>query len=499
MSAYQQKRKENEYELKIRGQLTTGTADELRARLTKCLRDNTPIDETVVASLSVDSELNICEGAFEEISKFLDTEYTGDYTDVVGQRYQTRVWHYYQRLCRIPVDETEVDDVAKRNNLSTKFKALVDEIDFAVKGAAAALTGTLTQPSTAITTTIGPSPVQMTAPLAALSLVAPTTTSATVTWATPTHTAAAFNMASDSSQTRVYKDTHSYTRSVPVYKWGITFDGRSQSVGSFLQRVEELRRARGVTTGELFNTAVDLFSGSALVWYRSTLGRIQSWEELCKDMEIVFQSPDHDIRLQQEIFNRVQGEDEPIDLFIAAMEGLYGRLARSVPEEVRLEQISHNLTPQLQDRLALFDVSTIEQLRTLGRKAEAGRFRAIPGQRGAVRRSDVVEPDLAYTPTRGRQDRQNNRADPNRLVFQTTSAADVTCYRCHEKGHYSRDCTKTMATAASRFPTDNNCWNCGKPGHRRRDCRSTGSQHRFNRPSGNEAGPSGVAATRPRQ
>ncbi|KAG8295657.1 hypothetical protein J6590_075403 [Homalodisca vitripennis] len=108
------------------------------------------------------------------------------------------------------------------------------------------------------------------------------------------------------------------------------FDGRSQSVGAFLQRVEELRRARGVTPTEPFESAVDLFSGPALVWYRSTIGRINTWEQLCQDLEVVFQAPDHDIGLQQEIFNRMQGETESIDLFIAAMEAAETRsLGRS--------------------------------------------------------------------------------------------------------------------------------------------------------------------------
>ncbi|KAG8294999.1 hypothetical protein J6590_090319 [Homalodisca vitripennis] len=86
-------------------------------------------------------------------------------------------------------------------------------------------------------------------------------------------------------------------------------------------------------------------------------------------MRIVFQAPDYDF------FTRVQGDNKSIDLFIAAMEGLYGRLASSVPESTRLKLIMHNLHSQLQDRLALFDIETLEDLRCLGRKAEAGRLR----------------------------------------------------------------------------------------------------------------------------
>lgn len=236
-------------------------------------------------------------------------------------------------------------------------------------------------------------------------------------------------------------------RYVPVYKWGLMFDGQSQSIGAFLQRVEEIRRARGVTPEELFDSAVDLFSGPALVWYRSTMGRINTWGSLCLEMKIVFQSPDHDIRLQQEIFSRVQGEAEPIDLFIAAMEGLYGRLATVVSEDVRLRQIFHNLSPQLQDRLALFDVTSVEQLRQLGRKAEAGRFRSsVP--RGSTRNVGALEPDLAYEPSRRRTNQLASVETPPKKEIRAA------CWNCGEVGHRHNMCQKTK----KRF-----CFGCGTP------------------------------------
>ncbi|KAG8310547.1 hypothetical protein J6590_062676 [Homalodisca vitripennis] len=120
----------------------------------------------------------------------------------------------------------------------------------------------------------------------------------------------------------------------------------------------------------------------------------------------------------------MQGETESIHLFIAAMEGLYGRLATNVPEEARLRQMYHNLNPQLRDRLALFDVTSIEQLRKLGRKAEAGRFRSVE-QRNVHRDHDVMEPDLAYTPVRRRPTRDAAHPQPDRKIFQTARQADA--------------------------------------------------------------------------
>nr|CAD7401680.1 unnamed protein product [Timema cristinae] len=89
-------------------------------------------------------------------------------------------------------------------------------------------------------------------------------------------------------------------KTIPVYKWGHRFDNESgQSVAAFLERVKELKQARGVNSEELFVSAVDLFSGPALIWYRSTLPRVNSWRELCTEMKIVFRSPDYDFRLHK--------------------------------------------------------------------------------------------------------------------------------------------------------------------------------------------------------
>lgn len=46
----------------------------------------------------------------------------------------------------------------------------------------------------------------------------------------------------------VSQRTYSKGTYIPVFKWGLKFDTDSgQSVGSFLDRVEELRKARGLT------------------------------------------------------------------------------------------------------------------------------------------------------------------------------------------------------------------------------------------------------------
>ncbi|KAK4879247.1 hypothetical protein RN001_007393 [Aquatica leii] len=73
----------------------------------------------------------------------------------------------------------------------------------------------------------------------------------------------------------VSENTHSnragvLLKPVPVYKWGLKFSGEPKglSIGAFLERVDELQIARGVSEEELFLSALDLFTGRALNWFR---------------------------------------------------------------------------------------------------------------------------------------------------------------------------------------------------------------------------------------
>lgn len=70
----------------------------------------------------------------------------------------------------------------------------------------------------------------------------------------------------------------------PVSKWNIKFSGEMKienfSLSAFLERVEETRIARNVTEQDLFNSAIDLFSGKALIWYRSIRKTVRDWPAL---------------------------------------------------------------------------------------------------------------------------------------------------------------------------------------------------------------------------
>lgn len=78
-------------------------------------------------------------------------------------------------------------------------------------------------------------------------------------------------------------------------------------------------------------------------------------------------------------------------------------------------------------------------------------------------------------------------------IFQT----ELTCYKCHKKGHISKECRSQVNQERSPRVT---CWRCNKIGHRQKDCRvrlpaATPSR---SQQSGNDSGARGIADTMPR-
>lgn len=451
-NVYHLRKSELVYELKIRDVSTDGAAAELRKRLSQCLSTDMEVKDSIVNSLDPEEELEVCENTFDDLASAV-VDYDGNLKDNEFNRLSSRLNHLYDRAKRIPITASLDDDMEERKD------RLVERIRVQIFNFAPEWPKTPTDVSSKRDTGYVDPSTGFELPSLRRNVEPPKPLISNIIESGPnldrgseqriatinTNNRTSAENSRSAEATNYHTENSSRNKSIPVYKWGIRFDSSSsQSIGAFLERVEELRRARGMTPEELFKSAVDLFSGPALTWYRSTLTRISTWEDLCREMRIVFQVPDYDFKLQHEIFNRFQGDHESIDMFIAAMEGLYSRLSCNVPEDVRLKQVMHNLSPPLQDRLALFDINTLEELRHLGRKAEGGRSRFV--QRSSTHPNVLLEPDLAYN-------------DPHRKrVIQANRVSSV---RNNQPGRSSTT----------------ECWNCGTAGHRYSQCRQ--SRKRF--------------------
>lgn len=262
--------------------------------------------------------------------------------------------------------------------------------------------------------------------------------------------------------------------------WNLKFTGdiKDMSLGSFLERVDELCIARNVTRVQLFNSAIDLFQGKALIWYRANKSQFSCWNELVTQLREVFLPYNFDERLFDEIKSRCQGPDETIDIYIAIMETMFSRLNTTVSKETKLRILLRNLHPKLQTQLSLVDVESIEQLIKLGRRLEQ-KFETMDGYiaPSANRSKRSVEPALCYVASESEADKSQRKSDSSSSVNVSVPPRKsrnnkLTCFNCGSSDHLVRDCDQTFVKK---------CYGCGTPNVTKTTCQKCNSSGKANR------------------
>lgn len=239
--------------------------------------------------------------------------------------------------------------------------------------------------------------------------------------------------------------------------WDVKYNGQS-SVGDFLERVEELRVSRGLSKASLLRAAPELFTGDALLWYRTQ--RFVSWDDLTYQLRDAFQPYDYEDSLWDEIRRRTQGSQERVFSYIVAMENLFRKLREIPSAETKLHIVRRNLLPYLQSRLAVHNISSLAELLRLGRAIEETEVRIQRFAPPPTNRRQLLEPELAY------QKPQHH-----------STAPIVSGYRSGVDSHESlptfqlNDNLEAASLETSDQIAGGKCWNCGQAGHRFRQCK----------------------------
>lgn len=277
---------------------------------------------------------------------------------------------------------------------------------------------------------------------------------------------------------------------VPVSKWNLHFSAESRglSLSAFLERVNELKRARNVTDDRLFEESCDLFTGKALLWFRANVSLVRTWDELVRLLRLEFQPVDYDDRLLEEIKRRTQGAEESIGMYVAIMKNMFSRLATPLNENNILRILLRNISPFYQTQLGLVEVKSIADLIAYGRKIEERRS-AVENYVPPSRKKGDLEADLAYVeaaPSTPNVVHEISTAtftprpahsEPRRRPM---SSSPLKCWNCGDTNHRAGQCPKPRSKIY--------CYRCGKPEVTVNTCPKCGKSNNQNqRFSGNDS------------
>jgi hypothetical protein len=277
------------------------------------------------------------------------------------------------------------------------------------------------------------------------------------------------------------------TRSQPVERWNLKFsgDGKGISLHHFLERVSELQIARHVSNQQLYESAIDLFSGKALWWYRAHQDRFHDWEGLTSLLRRHYEPPDYRSRLFQDMLHRTQDETESFVEYFACMNSMFRRYG-DMTDETKLHMVTRNLAPFYTMQLPL--VRTLRELEDECLKLEVKKYRSDHYHPPTRVRRSYVEPDFAFVSTQGNARSSEMMSVPyspnNAPQFSSPDSvppceanavnhATASCWNCLKTGHVLRNCPA---------PRKLLCYRCGKHGVTTRNCPtcSTGNEVRRN-------------------
>ncbi|KAF5286893.1 hypothetical protein FQA39_LY00426 [Lamprigera yunnana] len=154
-----------------------------------------------------------------------------------------------------------------------------------------------------------------------------------------------------------------------ISKWNLKFSGESDelNLNAFLERVDELSEARGITTEKIFKSDVELFEGINFCLTIITIS--------------------FGLRLKVGL--------ESIEIYVAYMNNFFKRLTIEVDENIKLKIIRNNILPFYQNQLMLTEINLLDYLIDLCRKLEARKV-SISNFIPLTRDQNCIEIDLSH-------------------------------------------------------------------------------------------------------
>lgn len=207
--------------------------------------------------------------------------------------------------------------------------------------------------------------------------------------------------------------------------------------------------------------------GTYLCWLDTNIGKFHGYEELVSALKSDFELPGFDDRLLQEIQTRTQAKHESLVVFLSIILGMMSRLSTELSDGEKLKIVMKNIRPDYNRELLLVDVKSIDHLRELGKRIEAGKLRMEGFSEPCFTKPSVV-PDFIYKPKAKPDNSENKNTNYSNKKFPIASVQSSSpkksssyCFICKNNEH------PTFRCKASRPVL---CFKCGKPNVKSTDC-----------------------------
>lgn len=282
---------------------------------------------------------------------------------------------------------------------------------------------------------------------------------------------------------------------LPVSKWSITkYDGEDQglTLNEFLEIVKAVAQAEHVTETELFESAVHLFTGSALKWYMTmrSSNRLTCWQHLVWELRKTFMHPDLDSLIKTKIYQRRQMRNESFQDYYHEMERLFRTMSEQISDFEKVQVLKNNMRIDYKKQINFQPLETIAQLTLAGQKVDALYYPAYNKVFGSEKTVNMVSssepkqkpakkettkppqspPKTSHPPNPPRNNNNNNNfSNNNRNQSQSTQQTAAT------SGSNLRSQNGPVSQLEGlinnhRPPARNQCFNCGNFGHSMPNC-----------------------------
>lgn len=157
----------------------------------------------------------------------------------------------------------------------------------------------------------------------------------------------------------------SQRRDHKIYKWNVKFSGEEKNSNAidFIQKVNAIAQSRGVTDAELFESAIEFFTGHALKWYYAQRNQISSWAELAEKLISDFVEVHYYDNLLDTIRQRIQKQNEAIVHFFTVFEDDCSRLQTLLTPAEKIHIMKKNVLIKYRPYITLKSYETLNELK----------------------------------------------------------------------------------------------------------------------------------------